>query len=120
MTKKDYNLIAKVFKEAITDIGAEDNGANVALRMLASRLGACLSLDNPRFDRQKFLVAAGINLTTESFQKEGKQVLKPLDPQELGEAYDPEADAANRDQINEEMAHWNDSDFIPREQDRPL
>jgi len=64
MTRKDYILIAAALK-AVTEVplgGTKDYaigaaaGIAYATRELASRLGR----DNPRFDRERFLKAAGV------------------------------------------------------------
>jgi hypothetical protein len=55
MTRKDYELIAKV----LNDFAAE--GRPVDDRdAIAYSLAAALAANNPRFDREKFLIAAGI------------------------------------------------------------
>lgn len=54
MTRKDYQLIAAVLKNFTGDQGDVIDRDGMALE-LAKALGA----DNPRFDREKFLVAAG-------------------------------------------------------------
>lgn len=72
MTRKDYELIAKVFKEirnefyrdmtdADTAHGWDKNlFAGVGVRILAENLAKELEQDNPRFDRQRFLDACGV------------------------------------------------------------
>jgi hypothetical protein len=54
MTRKDYQLIASVLKNFVGDMGDVIDRDAMALE-LAKALGA----DNPRFDRDKFLLAAG-------------------------------------------------------------
>jgi hypothetical protein len=55
MTRKDYELIAK----ALNDFAAE--GRPVDDRdEIAYSLAAALAAENPRFDREKFLTAAGV------------------------------------------------------------
>ena len=57
MTRKDYELIAKVFKKfpRYTDELA------LNIEVLATELGKALEQDNPRFDRARFLDACGVN-----------------------------------------------------------
>ena len=55
MTRKDYQLIAEVLNyslDAIID--------DMALKALASNFADELALDNPRFDRARFLAACGV------------------------------------------------------------
>lgn len=55
MTRKDYKLIAAV----LADFGAE--GVPVDDRdAIANKLATALQLDNPRFNSEQFLVAAGV------------------------------------------------------------
>jgi hypothetical protein len=57
MTRKDYQLIAEVFANFGQMIELEETiGADIA-RNLADALQG----DNPRFDRDRFLVACGVN-----------------------------------------------------------
>lgn len=54
MTRKDYELIAKVLHDFVGD------GGDVIDRdKIAYELARALSQDNPRFDRLRFLVASG-------------------------------------------------------------
>jgi len=55
MTRKDYNLIAEVLSYSLNAI-IDD----MALEALASNFADELALDNPRFNRHKFLIAAGV------------------------------------------------------------
>jgi hypothetical protein len=55
MTRKDYQLIASVLANFIGDTGDVIDRDGVAYA-LATALGA----DNPRFNRERFLVAAGV------------------------------------------------------------
>ncbi len=55
MTRKDYVLISDVLRDALDSI-IDD----MALEALASRFADELALDNPRFDRERFLAAAGV------------------------------------------------------------
>jgi hypothetical protein len=55
MTRKDYQLIAAVLKSYATEgIPVDDRDA------IAYDLADALAKDNPRFDRERFLVAAGV------------------------------------------------------------
>jgi copper oxidase (laccase) domain-containing protein len=55
MTRKDYQLIASVLNK----FTAED-GNVVERDAMAYDLADALGADNPRFDRERFLVAAGV------------------------------------------------------------
>lgn len=58
MTRKDYVAIAQAFKLAhVPNASAE---TQASLFELAGRLANILALDNPRFDRERFLVACGV------------------------------------------------------------
>ena len=63
MTRKDYVLIADSIKGAINyEAILNDNKEKAeALGFLAIRLSSAFELDNPRFDRDRFLVACGVN-----------------------------------------------------------
>jgi hypothetical protein len=54
MTRKDYVLIAKTINDAYY---LDDNYKLTIARDFADELG----LDNPRFDRDRFLAACGVN-----------------------------------------------------------
>jgi len=56
MTRKDYQLIAEVFANFGQIIELEETIAADIARNLANALQA----DNPRFDRDRFLVACGV------------------------------------------------------------
>ena len=58
MTRKDYQLIAQVFANVgeIVEL-SETIGAD-----LARNLADALQVDNPRFDRARFLAACGLSL----------------------------------------------------------
>ena len=59
MTRKDYILIAAALKEAL------EAGAFTPQEMhrnITSGIADSLALDNPRFDREQFLKAAGVQL----------------------------------------------------------
>lgn len=56
MTRKDYQLIAEVFANFGKMVELEETiGADIA-RVLADALQG----DNPRFDRERFLIACGL------------------------------------------------------------
>jgi hypothetical protein len=55
MTRKDYQLIASVLKNFATEDRPVDDRDD-----LAYNLADALASDNPRFDRDRFLVAAGV------------------------------------------------------------
>lgn len=57
MTKKDYELIASAFRYGNT-IPANENQLYWIVDLLATKL----LKDNPRFDRNKFLQACGIEV----------------------------------------------------------
>ena len=63
MTRKDYILIAGALKAArssdtLPNLAIYHNGIDNAAHQLADALGR----DNPRFDRERFLKAAGVQL----------------------------------------------------------
>jgi len=60
MTRKDYQLIAGVFNEALQTT-QDDPKAVKAIRLTAMFLSSDLERDNPRFDRARFLTACGVN-----------------------------------------------------------
>jgi len=59
MTKKDFELIAEVLREAVEE--AEGNlNQEATLESLVIDFTNILSMKNPRFDRDKFFIACGI------------------------------------------------------------
>lgn len=59
MTRKDYVLIAEVFKANREDfIEGEDGYAVIGI--MAHQIANALQADNPRFDRARFLDACGV------------------------------------------------------------
>lgn len=56
MTRKDYKLIAKAFNDMSKAVRLEDTVALQIIEMLADDLQA----DNPRFNRNMFLTACGL------------------------------------------------------------
>lgn len=62
MTRKDYVLIAEVIKTQIEmSIKFEEEESLAGAKNIAYDLALRLSNDNPRFDRDRFLVACGVN-----------------------------------------------------------
>jgi hypothetical protein len=59
MTKKDYELIAGSIKFSRTS-GILTTEADEAMQILADDLSIQLANENPRFDRDKFLKACGL------------------------------------------------------------
>lgn len=57
MTRKDYILIAAALKEARDTIASE---YHLGYKQAAYCLADALARDNPRFDRERFLKAAGV------------------------------------------------------------
>jgi len=55
MTKKDYLLIAKILKEA-----NDEGNFNGNITPLINWFADDLELENPRFDRVKFIQASGV------------------------------------------------------------
>ena len=61
MTRQDYVKIASVIATHIDVSNMEGRGDQVeTLEFLAGDLAHMLKADNPRFDRQKFLNACGV------------------------------------------------------------
>jgi hypothetical protein len=58
MTKTDYELIARPFRQMMREY-SEDNDTFIITK-LASLLSDELTSENNRFDRNKFLIACGI------------------------------------------------------------
>ena len=59
MTRKDYVLIAKAINSEVERNGGEKNDTLVSLGSLVGTLCRELSLENPSFDRTKFMTACG-------------------------------------------------------------
>lgn len=60
MTRKDFELIAKVF--AYLDEEFNNGGSDeVSLALVAGELACALSTTNPAFDRERFLAACGVS-----------------------------------------------------------
>lgn len=62
MTKKDYELIARIFNKNIHDTHPKNVRLNVKMvaGAMAQQFADVLAKDNPRFDAEKFLTACGI------------------------------------------------------------
>jgi hypothetical protein len=58
MTRKDYQLIADVIKT--TRKVEQGETVLVSVAHLVNTLATDLKIDNPRFDRARFLVACGV------------------------------------------------------------
>lgn len=66
MTKKDYAAIAAIFARIDcnpeNDSDLYDAGHTTAMRCMALELCTVFKRDNPRFDRDRFLKACGIEV----------------------------------------------------------
>ena len=60
MTRKDYVLIADTIKTA-RKVELTNGTVLVSVAHLANTLATELEIDNPRFDRARFLDACGVN-----------------------------------------------------------
>jgi hypothetical protein len=63
MTRKDYVLIAAALRDTLLiDCPTQEYlmGAKAAARSAAFRIADALGRDNPRFDRERFLTACGV------------------------------------------------------------
>lgn len=60
MTRKDYVMIAETLADLMADFnnGGDDT---ISLTLVAVELAETLAKDNPRFDRDRFLTACGVN-----------------------------------------------------------
>lgn len=69
MTKKDYILIAGVIKDSTEKAqnmsGKQFCEATATLAVLAECLADKMQIDNPAFNRGRFLTACGLDLITE-------------------------------------------------------
>ena len=63
MTKRDFELIAKALNEARYHAIREDapSGGAFWLKAAAAEVALALAFENPRFDRERFLKACGVN-----------------------------------------------------------
>ncbi len=57
MTRKDYELIAEILSEVQAYAGINAGTVELTARMFADRFRA----GNTRFDRERFLLACGVN-----------------------------------------------------------
>jgi hypothetical protein len=60
MTRKDYILIAEALKAARAEATAVAMRAAVGVTIAAVHISDVLARDNPRFDRECFLKACGV------------------------------------------------------------
>ena len=60
MTKKDYVMIAEIFKSNREDF-IEDEDGYVVIGIMAHQIANALQADNPRFNRELFFTACGVN-----------------------------------------------------------
>ena len=60
MTRKDYVLIAAAIKQTVEDMEPLSVAAQAALIGVSLNIAIELVHDNPRFDRARFLDAAGV------------------------------------------------------------
>lgn len=65
MTRKDFELIAKAFRDARADMRNKEPDESQAdlqdgASYVAEELAAALAATNPRFDRERFLKACGV------------------------------------------------------------
>ncbi len=58
MTRKDYVLLAEAIKAATSAI---DHPERLGAQLVANEIAHRLQQDNPRFDRERFLKAAGLS-----------------------------------------------------------
>jgi hypothetical protein len=60
VTRKDYVLIADTLANLMSDFN-NCGDDSVSLSLVAEELADTLAKDNPRFDRDRFLTACGVN-----------------------------------------------------------
>lgn len=60
MSRKDFELIARVINDEIGSYSSMDDPEAIALTKLASEFASALSGTNPRFNCAKFLRACGV------------------------------------------------------------
>jgi hypothetical protein len=61
MTRKDYVIIAEAIAGMCDKYDGEDWTINGAMYPFARQIADALETDNPRFDRDRFLTACGVN-----------------------------------------------------------
>lgn len=59
MSKKDYEAIAEVFNEWVSFNSGEDDIDTYPAFQLSDGLANYFEKDNPRFDRERFMIACG-------------------------------------------------------------
>jgi hypothetical protein len=59
MTRKDYVMIAEIFKSNREEFIKGEDGYTV-IEIMAHQIANGLQADNPRFDRARFLTACGV------------------------------------------------------------
>lgn len=62
MTKKHYQATADVLRSVYQDYGVAESPDplfHLAMKSLAGRMAVLFQVDNPRFDREKFMEACG-------------------------------------------------------------
>lgn len=60
MTRKDYELIARVISSIYKDFDCSPSEDTVSLSVIAEELADSLQGENPRFNRELFLTACGV------------------------------------------------------------
>ncbi len=60
MTRKDYVIIAAALKKSGDECRAEYANGAYATERIAREIARALAADNPRFDGERFLKAAGV------------------------------------------------------------
>jgi hypothetical protein len=60
MTRKDYELIAEEIATS-RKVNLTDGTVLVSVAHIANSLATALQVENPRFDRARFLKACGVN-----------------------------------------------------------
>lgn len=60
MTRKDYELIAKVFADLHSDYNTSENGDDISLENVIRELSMALWRENDKFNEKIFLKACGL------------------------------------------------------------
>ena len=60
MTRKDYELIAKAIKRSVEGVPSK-KGDMVLIRHTVNCIAEEMSIDNPKFNKEKFLAACGLD-----------------------------------------------------------
>jgi len=67
MTKKDYIAVAKIISQQLENVvGVGADNQRSAIRAVARSFATYAEEDNPKFDRNKFLAAAGVYARTKT------------------------------------------------------